>query len=333
MTTTHPLLTHRSPFRRLRTGLGGEMLAEFFGTFVLLLLGDGSVAVAVVGLPGSGRQVLHLTPFGPADWLIIVWGWAFAVAFGVYVAGGVSGAHINPAVTLGFAVRRRFPWHKVVPYWFAQVTGALAGAAVVYAVYVPGINWYNTTGHFSRPHSLNTFAIFATFPAKYFGNAWVGPFIDQVVGTAILVALIAALIDKRNQAPMGNTAALLIGLVVAVIGLSFGVNAGYAINPARDFGPRLLAYAFGWSHIAFPGAYQWFTDYWWIPIAGPLAGGVIGILLYDFFIGQVLGARGKQPSEPPSEPGRTPEPTGEQEEVNGQRQPVGRHRPAIHRME
>ncbi|HYZ54790.1 MAG TPA: aquaporin, partial [Streptosporangiaceae bacterium] len=210
------VLPRTTPFARLRAGLGGEMLAEFFGTFILVLLGDGSVAVAVAGLPGSGRQVLKLAPFGPANWLIIAWGWGFAVVFGVYVAGGVSGAHINPAVTLSFALRRGFPWRKVVPYWLAQVTGGFCGAGLVYGVYFSAINWFNATNHMTRPHSISTFAIFATYPAPYFHSAWAGPFVDQVVGTAILVALIAALIDNRNQAPKGNTAALMIGLVVAV---------------------------------------------------------------------------------------------------------------------
>jgi glycerol uptake facilitator protein len=279
------------------------MLAEFFGTFVLIALGDGSVAVSVAGLPGSGRQNLHLAPFGPPNWLIIAFGWAFAVTFGVYVAGGVSGAHINPAVTLAFALRRRFAWRKLVPYWTAQVAGAFAGAALVYAVYAPAINWYNSTSHLARPHSLNTFSVFATFPASYFHGSFVGPFVDQVAGTAILVALIAALIDRRNQAPGGNLSGLLIGLVVAAIGLSYGVNAGYAINPARDFGPRLFTWLAGWSRIAFPGSYQWFSGYWWIPIAGPLVGGAIGIVAYDFFVGEVLRSRGKVPESPPLEPG------------------------------
>src|SRR5580658_1708795 len=165
-----------NPFLRLRAGLGGEMLAEFFGTLVLITLGDGSVAAAVAGLPGSGRQTLHLAPFGPANWLIIVWGSAFAVTFGVYVAGGVSGAHINPAVTLAFAVRRGFAWCKVIPYWTAQVAGAFAGAALVYAVYGPAINWYNSSSHLTRPDSLSSFSIFATFPASYFHGSIVGPF-------------------------------------------------------------------------------------------------------------------------------------------------------------
>jgi glycerol uptake facilitator protein len=296
-----------TPFMRLRATLGGEMLAEFLGTFILILLGDGSVAVAVVGLPGSGRQTLSVDPFGPGNWLVIAFGWAFAVAFAVYVAGGVSGAHINPAITLSFAVRRGFPWRKVVPYWFAQVAGALTGAAVVSATYWGAINWWNSTNHIPKSKSLDTFAIFATFPAKYWNGDWPGPFVDQIVGTAILVGIVAALIDSRNQAPLGNVAALMIGLLVGAIGLSYGTNAGYAINPARDLGPRLFAYADGWGPIAFPGKFDWFTNYWWIPIAGPLIGGLVGILIYDFFIGQVLTARVKLGELP--EPGELPEST------------------------
>ncbi|HEY6791256.1 MAG TPA: aquaporin, partial [Trebonia sp.] len=116
------------------------------------------------------------------------------------------------------------------------------------------------------------------------------------------VGLVAALTDRRNQAPKGNAAPLLIGLVVAVIGLAYGTNAGYAVNPARDFGPRMFTWALGWGNLAFPGDYGAFHGYWWIPIAGPLAGGLVGIILYDFFIGQVLGAREK--AEKPPEPGR-----------------------------
>lgn len=122
-------------------GTWGECLAEFLGTFVLIAFGDGVVAMTVAGLPGSGRTESPTTIFlGPSDWLLIAWGWGLAVAFGVYVAGGVSGAHINPAVTLGFAVRRKFPWRKVGPYWLAQLVGAFAGAALVYLVYHDAIN-------------------------------------------------------------------------------------------------------------------------------------------------------------------------------------------------
>lgn len=264
----------------------GEMLAEFFGTFILITFGCGSVAVAVVGLPGSGRQSV---PFGAANWLIIAWGWGLGVVFGVYVCSGISGGHINPAVTLAFAIRRRFPWRKLPGYWLAQVVGAFAAAAVVYAVYVAAINAFNQTNHFAdRASSLSTFAIFATFPAQYFHGSWVGPFVDQIVGTALLLGVIAALLDRRNSAPAANLTPFIVGLVVVVIGLSFGTNAGYAINPARDLGPRIFTLITGWGHIAFPGSFDYFSNYWWIPIAGPLIGGVLGIICYDVFAGRAL---------------------------------------------
>src|ERR1700744_2460084 len=126
------------------SGLWGELLSGFFGTFVLIAFGDGVVAVAVAGLPGSGRTAGPTTIFNAAgDWLLITWGWAMAVAFAIWVAGGVSGAHINPAVTLAFAVRRKFPWRKVLPYWVAQVFGAFVGAALVWLVYDNAINQFN----------------------------------------------------------------------------------------------------------------------------------------------------------------------------------------------
>lgn len=302
-------ISNRRPtaLTRMRQNTGGELLAEFLGTLVLIALGCGSVAVALAGLPGSGRQTAD---FGPANWLIIAWGWGLAVVFGVYVAGGVSGAHINPAVTLAFAVRRRFPWRKVLPYWVAQVLGAFVGAAIVYAAYHDAIDAFNTAQNIgSRPESLSTFSIFATFPAEYFGGGIWGPLVDQIVGTAILVALIAAIIDNRNQAPSANLAPFIIGLVVVAIGLTFGTNAGYAINPARDFGPRMFTFFAGWGETALPGTFDWFSGYWWIPIVGPLVGGVVGIIVYDLFIGQVLDARGELETvgtPPATEPGQVP---------------------------
>lgn len=282
----------RNP-RGWRSGVGGEMAAEFLGTFVLIMFGLGAVAVAVVGLPGSARQSV---PFGPANWVLIVLGWGLAVAFGVYVAGGISSAHINPAVTLAFAVRRGFPWRKVVPYWAAQLLGAFVAAALVYAVYRPAIAAYDIANNIaSRGQSKDTFAIFATFPADYFGTSPWGPLLDQVVGTALLVAVIAALIDNRNQAPGSNMGGFLIGLLVVGIGISYGTNAGYAINPARDLGPRLWTALAGWNPLAFPGPDG--QQYWWIPIVGPLVGGVVGILVYDLFVGQVLDGRAGGPEE------------------------------------
>ena len=143
------------------------------------------MAMAVAGLPGSGRTENGTTIFLAAgDWLLITWGWAMAVTFAVYVAGGVSGAHINPAVTLAFAIRRKFPWPKVAPYIIAQVVGAFVGAALVYLVYHDAIDAFNQAVNTTRtgPKGNITFSIFATFPAPYFQGGWVGPLIDQIVG-------------------------------------------------------------------------------------------------------------------------------------------------------
>ncbi len=287
-----------SRIEQFRSRTGGETLAEFFGTFLLILLGEGAVATTVVGLAGSGRRT---GAFGSADWLIINWGWGLAVCFGVYVAGGVSGAHLNPAVTLAFALRRDFSWRKVPAYWAAQLLGAFAAAALVLALYHSAIDAYGVAQHVAV-HSKDTFAIFATSPAEYFHGSLVGPFVDQVVGTAVLVALIAALIDQQNQAPESNMSALLVGLVVVVIGIALGTNAGYAINPARDFGPRLLAWLGGWGSTALPGK----NSYFWVPIVGPLLGGAIGILLYDLFVGKVLAARPDE-EDGPEEAGQVPQ--------------------------
>ncbi len=265
-----------------------EMLAEFLGTFVLLAFGDGVVAVAVVGLTGSGRTPEIFA--GAGGWLLITWGWALAVAMGVYVAGGISGAHINPAVTLAFAVKGDLPWYKVIPYWVAQVAGAFVGAAIVYLDYFKAIDAWNVANHVaSRAASsgMTTFSIFATFPAKYFGGQMFWPFLDQIIGTFFLLLFVLAIIDALNVGVQANMGPFMIGMAVAAIGMSFGVNAGYAINPARDFGPRLFAWLEGWGANAFAGPH----GYWWVPIIGPLVGGVIAVYVYRWFISDTLKAR------------------------------------------
>ena len=302
-------------------GLWGEVLAEFLGTFVLICFGDGVVAMAVAALPGSGRAATDTTIFMAAgDWLLITWGWALAVALGVYVAGGVSGAHLNPAVTLAFAVRRKFAWNKVIPYVVAQVVGAFAAAALLDVVYFNAIDAFNTASKTQRDQAggLATFSIFATFPAPYFKGNLTIPLVDQIVGTAFLIIFIVAIIDLRNTAVKANLGPLMIGFAVAAIGMSFGANAGYAINPARDFGPRVFAWLAGWGDVALPGtitgvpgAFSW---YFWVPIVGPLIGGVIGVLLYDWFIGDILHARrilAEQEAHPEKTVPHTEQPDGE----------------------
>ena len=168
----------------------------------------------------------------------------------------------------------------------------------MYLVYHDAISSFEAAKHITRgtlggaADSTPTFSIFATFPAPYFGSSMVGPLIDQIVGTAFLLMFVLALTDERNQPPKSNLAPLLIGLAVAAIGMSFGANAGYAINPARDFGPRFFAWLAGWGQVAFPGAH----GYFWVPIVGPFVGGVLGAIVYDLFVGDVLRARGEPPA-------------------------------------
>jgi MIP family channel proteins len=243
-----------------------EMAAEFLGTFVLVAFGCAAVAQVVLSHHENG------------EYLSINLGWAFAVTMGIYVADGVSGAHLNPAVTLALAVLRRFGWRKVIPYCVAQLAGAFVASAVVYACYWEALREFDGgTRQVLGPQG--TAGIWATYPQPFL-SSFPGGLIDQVVGTALLVLCIFALTDRRNRAPAANLAPLLIGGVVLVIGITFGFNSGYAINPARDFAPRLFTYLFGWGGEVFRAGDSW----WWIPIVGPLVGGVLGGLVYDLMI-------------------------------------------------
>lgn len=280
----------------------GELGAEFLGTFVLIAFGCGVVAMVVAALNQSGRG--HAPFAAQADWLLIAWGWGFAVAFGVYVAGGISGAHINPAVTLGFALRRGFEWKKVPAYWAAQLLGAFVGGYLVYLNYKSAIGSFETAQHITRgsAKSVPTFSIFGTFPAPYFKSV-IGPFFDQVIGTAFLMGFVFAVTDEYNTPVKSNLAPIVIGFIVVAIGLSYGANAGYAINPARDLGPRLVTWIQGWGKVAMPGDYGGISAYFWVPIAGPLLGAAIGAFVYDGLIRNVLIARGATPDPEVAEVG------------------------------
>lgn len=253
------------------SGTFGETIAEFFGTMVLILFGTGSVATFALF-----NDVAPL-PFAN-NWVVVMLGWGLAVMLGIYVAGAVSGAHINPAVTLAMAARGKLAWSKVIPYWIAQVLGAFVGAAIVFFVYRGAIN--NMAGGANIADSVGS--VFYTSPKDFVGVF--GAFGDEFLGTALLVGLIFAITDGRNQPVQANLNPLIIGLLIVAIGTSFGLNTGYAINPARDFGPRL------WIALVSGGAS--FTWYTWIPIVAPLLGGLFGALVYEFSIGKVLAARG-----------------------------------------
>ncbi len=247
-------------------GTARELAAEFLGTFVLIVFGVAVVAQVVLSEGKSG------------EYLSINIGWGLAVTMGVYAAGGVSGAHLNPAVTLALAMRRRFPWSKVLPYSLAQLLGAFVASAVVYVTYYEALSQFDE-GVRQITGEHGTAGIWATYPGPHL-STFPGGFIDQVVGTALLLLLIFALTDERNTAPEGHIAPLLIGSVVFLIGMTFGHNCGYAINPARDLGPRLFTAIAGWGPEVFTVNNYWF----WVPIVGPLIGGVLGGWIYDLLI-------------------------------------------------
>jgi glycerol uptake facilitator protein len=255
-----------------RNRLAGELIAEFLGTMVLIIFGTGVVAMVVLFGTGAPGEVVK------GGYTNITLGWGLAVTMGVYVAGRVSGAHLNPAVTLAVAVFRGFPWAKVIPYSLAQIAGALAGAAVVFWNYLPAFRK-------ADPLLERTAGVFTTFPA--FPEAMSAGLLDQILGTALLVALVFAVTDERNQPPGANLAPLVIGLIVVAIGMSVGGMHGYAINPARDFGPRLLTVLAGFKNNGLTHGQPVF----WVPIVGPLVGGLVGGALYDHGVRRFLPER------------------------------------------
>jgi len=251
----------------------GQLIGEVFGTFVLILLGDG--VVANVGLaPRLGAAAYN--------WNTITIGWAFAVIVAVYVSAGVSGAHLNPAVTIALAFKRDFPWGKVLPYILAQLVGAFLGALGVYLVYMDGLKgagmpnvWATGPGSVFGQTFWGTAA--AAGVASTGGYSFMNAFIAEVIGTAVLLWGVLASGDSKNTGLMHNLGPFLVGGTVLAVGLSLGGPSGYAINPARDLGPRLFGLLAGTQGLFADG-------YWWIPVVAPIVGGVIGIYLYDLFI-------------------------------------------------
>jgi glycerol uptake facilitator protein len=237
-----------------------------------------------------------LTPFS-AGAQSIHWAWGLGVVMGIYVAGGISGAHINPAVTLALAIRRAFPWGKVLPYWLAQVVGAFLAALVV------RWNFWEAFDRFDPAKGFKSQVVFNTYPNNtnpYANISQLGALRDQIIGTAMLLILVLAITDARNMAPGSNMAPLIIGLAVVAIGMAIGAAAGYAINPARDLGPRLAAAVSGWGGDAFND--QRGDFYAWVPIIGPFIGGVLGAYIYDFFIGNFLPTAEGEVGEVVTEP-------------------------------
>jgi glycerol uptake facilitator protein len=270
----------------------GEMSAEFAGTLILILFGVGVVASVV--------------PAATGDHDSIAWAWGLGVMLGVYTAGRMTGAHLNPAVTITLALFRGFPWRKVAPYAFAQFLGAFVAALIV------RWNYNDALVRFDPGLTIKSQGVFSTLPGNgstELGIGVWGGLLDQIIGTAILLFVIFAIIDLRNTSPGVNLAPLMVGLLVVAIGMAWGALAGYAINPARDFGPRLASALTGYGGGAFKD--QFGDYYFWVPIVGPIIGGAIGGALYDLLIGRFLpiadeeeaGEKpGRLPDEPPARP-------------------------------
>eukprot|EP00794_Sanderia_malayensis_P016740 gene16740-18434_t len=236
------------------------------GTFILVALGCGSVA----------QFVLAKHEFG--SYFSVNFGWGMGVAFGIYWAGGISGGHINPAVSLAMAVCDRLPWSKLPLYILSQFVGAFIACACVFGVYHDYLTHFSGIARDTIGGNA-TAGIFSTYPPPFVSN-WTG-FGDQLLSTAIFVGTIFALLDNKNIGVGSNMAPLLIGMIVWTMGACFGINAGFGVNPARDLVPRIFTSVAGWGGTPFTTHNGWF----WYPILGQFVGGVLGGLLYEMTIG------------------------------------------------
>jgi len=290
-----------------------DMSAEFLGTMVLMLFGLGvnaQVTLGQVSIPLSneepGRVVQHITQYQYGDYLTINFGWGVAVMLAVYVAGGITGAHINPAVTIAMAFRKVLAWNRVIPFVTAQMLGAFVASAIVYAVYFEQIQNFEAVAAEATAvavaedgsvvpsqdltsesrHTMATAGMFGTYPRSFRNHNpetvsnWTG-LLDQIIGTAVLLLVICAAGDTRNMAPTGNLGPLVVGALVLMIGMSFGSNCGYAINPARDLSPRVFTFLAGWGSQVFKDPN---TLWYLVPVVGPVIGGILGVTTYDQLI-------------------------------------------------
>lgn len=231
------------------------LIGEFFGTMIMVLLGNGVVA----------GNILHKTKEEGTGWTAIVLGWGVAVTIAVYIAGVVCPGHLNPAVTIALAAAGMFPIEQVPSFVLAQTLGAAAGAVLVWLHYYP--HWKETK---DAPTILGCFS---TAPA--IRHTW-SNVLDEALGTAVLVICVMALGPNNLASGLGP---IVVGLVVIVVGFSLGATTGYAINPARDLGPRIM-------HAILPITNKGDSDwgYAWIPVVGPIVGGVCSALLYQAFL-------------------------------------------------
>lgn len=257
----------------MNDSLKAQCTAEFLGTGLFLFFGIGCLSALKVAGASLGL------------WEIcIIWGLGISLA--VYLTSGISGGHLNPAVTVALWLFACFPGRKVFLYIVSQVAGAFGGAVLAYVLYSTMFTEFKSAHHIARGsvESLQLASIFSTYPAASL-SIWHAALVEVVI-TSMLMGMIMALTDDGNGVPKGPLAPLLIGLLVAVIGASTGPLTGFAMNPARDFGPKLFTWMAGWGDIAMTGGRD--IPYFIVPIIAPLIGACLGAAIYRYLIGNNL---------------------------------------------
>jgi len=260
-----------------------ESLAEVLGTMILLAFGTGCVAQSVLSRGADGGM------------LSINIGWGAGVILGIMASASISGAHLNPAVSLALATVGKFSWRKVPHYILSQYIGAFLGAAITLLTYNESIYAFNGDGPLQVQGVNGTAGIFVTFPRDNVSN--LGGAVDQVVGTALLLFCVSSIGYSKNSRISEVLGPLLVGVTVLAIGISFGHNAGYAINPARDLGPRILLGMAGWGSDVFTARHGWF----WIPVACCHFGGILGAAVHYFGVEILDSEKSKKTDDTPLE--------------------------------
>ncbi|XP_071771258.2 aquaporin-3b [Centroberyx gerrardi] len=263
---------------QIRHALLRQALAECLGTLILVMFGCGAVAQLVLS---GGSHGMFLT---------VNFAFGFAATLGILVSGQVSGGHLNPAVTFTLCLLGREPWRKFPVFFFFQTLGAFLGSGIVFGLYFDAL-WDYGQGELIVVGKNSTAGIFATYPSEHL--TLVNGFFDQMIGTAALIVCILAIVDPYNNPIPRGLEAFTVGFVVLVIGLSMGFNSGYAVNPARDLGPRLFTALAGWGGEVFTAKTYWF----FVPICAPFLGAIVGVMVYQLMVGYHVEGEAREKKE------------------------------------
>ncbi|XP_017944115.1 aquaporin-10 [Manacus vitellinus] len=258
-------LTRVRRLLRIRNQLIRECLAELLCTFVLITITLGGAAQRVTSEETKG------------DILTSYLAGALAVMVGIYIGGGISGAHMNPAFTLAMCLTKQFPWWKFPVFVLVEALASFLSAGAVYVLYYDAI-WHYSNGTLTVSGPRETASIFATYPADYVSVA--NGFVDQVIGTGVLLTGVMGVMDNRNKGVPKGLEPVVIAMLVLSIEVAMGANCGCPLNPTRDIGPRLFTYLAGWGPEVFSRGNGW----WWVPLVAPLLGSAVGTYLYQLFV-------------------------------------------------